>query len=317
MPKLALFKKPGRGFTLIELLVVIAIIAILVGLLLPAIQKVRDAANKTVSTNNLKQMGLAFQNMADNNGGVLPLPVGSYPKASTQDPFLPGNIQVGTVFFYMLPYIEEEAVMKQQQQLHPDSWWCGYTVKTYVSPADPSAPADGYPDHGNPRYGTSYAPNEKVFANGLNIVPGFRNGTTPPVAKFPATFLDGSSNTIVFAEKYMTCGLAGSAATFYYGETCIDCGSPNTYAGACNRLASDPSGVGSPPMFYSAITTVPQPKPAFRKGCNPCLLQGPHGAGILVGLGDGSARMVSTSISQTTWQRAVDPADGLPMGQDW
>jgi prepilin-type N-terminal cleavage/methylation domain-containing protein len=317
MPLLRMLR-PWRGFTLIELLVVIAIIAILIGLLLPAVQKVREAAARTQSTNNLKQMALALHNMNDVNG-ALPLPVGSYPRINTPDIYYPGQpTQVGTVFYFMLPYIEQENTFKTQASLHPDSWWCGYTIKTFNSPADPSAPANGYPDPSTPRYGASYAPNEAVFAYGLTIDRSWRSGrVASPVARIPATFIDGTSNTIVFAEKYQVCGPnSGSVAAFYYGETCLDCGRPNNYPYSCNRLSSSPHNVGSPPMFYSSLTLPPQNKPN-PYSCNPCMLQGMYLSGIMVGLGDGSVRLVNSSISQRTWANAVNPADGQILGSDW
>ncbi len=312
MPRIKLGR--WRAFTLIELLVVIAIIAILIGLLLPAVQKVREAAARMQSANNLKQMALALHNMNDTNG-VLPLSEGAYPQAGAVWPGR-NDRMVGTVQFFMLPYIEQDNVFKQMVINHNDSWWCGYNIKTYWSPGDPSAPANGEPDTGNPRFGDSYAPNEAVFDAGLNIVPGFRNGTTSPVAVIPRTFQDGTSNTIVFGEKYMICGPSSNQhAAFYWGETCLDCGSPGTYAGACNRLGNPPS-VGSPPMFYSSITLPPQVKPSVNN-CNPCLLQGSWSGGTLVGLGDGSARMVSPGITQKTWANAVSPNDGNVLGPDW
>jgi prepilin-type N-terminal cleavage/methylation domain-containing protein len=328
MPRFRLFK-PGRGFTLIELLVVIAIIAILIGLLVPAVQKVREAAARIQSANNLKQMSLALHNMNDTNG-VLPLPVGSYPGLGSG--VGPQTPMTGTVQFFMLPFIEQDNVYKAQAALHNDSWWCGYNVKTYWSPGDPS-PGAPLIDGNNPRYGTSYAANEAVFAAGQTIKPSWRSGTkAAPGAKIPATFVDGTSNTVVFGEKYMVCaspaGSAGNRAEFYWGETCLDCWSPHT----CNRLNS-PGNSGSPPQFYGAQNSVditpandftinqplailPQIKPT-QATCNPCTLHGMWAGGIMCGLGDGSVRLVSGGISQLTWSNATNPADGNVLGSDW
>jgi hypothetical protein len=217
---------------------------------------------------------------------------------------------IGTVQYFMLPYLEQDSTFQQMSRNHNDSWWCGFNVKTYFSPADPSALPNGFNDSTSPRYGDSYAVNEMVF--GISV-----RGRSQPTARIPVTFQDGTSNTMVFAEKYSICGPSNTQqAYFYWGETCLTCGSPGNITGACNRLGGTPSGLGSPPLFYNSQAQLPQFRPPANN-CNPCLLQGSFLSGIQVGLGDGSTRMVSPGISVTTWRNAVNPADGNPLGSDW
>ncbi len=222
----------------------------------------------------------------------------------------------------MLPYMEQGNVFNQVAANNDDSWYCTYGVKTYIGPADPTEPPSGELDTGSPRFGTSYSPNEWVFdaqtypsvTNLANLanhtqLPGngsSPNGQTAPFARIPSSFPDGLSQTILFAERYAVCGNSSSnVATYYWGET----------GGACNRTGGQ-GGNGSIPGFYT-ITAPPQPQPNPFSTCNPCMLQAPYAGGILVGLGDGSVRLVGASISAATWANAVQPADGNVLGSDW
>src|SRR6516162_5101354 len=121
------------AFTLIELLVVIAIIAILIGLLVPAVQKVREAAARTQCANNLKQMGLAVHNFHTTYRGKMPY--SWYPNGLNGNWTMAG----GSVFYAILPYIEQENLYRGQggntaQQNFANA--ASTVVSTYVCPSD-------------------------------------------------------------------------------------------------------------------------------------------------------------------------------------
>src|SRR5437870_8953805 len=152
MPLFRLLRR-RRAFTLIELLVVIAIIAILIGLLVPAVQKVREAAARMQCTNNLKQMSLGTINCADTNQKRLPPSIGVYPGVAIQAAYQSN----GGTFLHILPYIEQDNVFKASLS-NPDpderngnnptySPWTAPVqnakIKTYFCPSNPTCGDDG------------------------------------------------------------------------------------------------------------------------------------------------------------------------------
>ena len=334
-----------RGFTLIELLVVIAIIAVLIGLLLPAVQKVREAAARTSSTNNLKQIALAFHNYAAARDGDFPILCDFGPRAPT-------GAMVQSVFFQLLPYIEQDNLYRSvprpntQAQLYNAAQT---VVKIFVSPADPSNPDSHNPE--NPAesisaggtavpagYPTSYVTTDWATAsyavNGLL----FPNNTRPNLNR---TFADGASNTIAVAERAQVCaGVPNMWAMSDYppsqpafaatwngnpmGNKIVPAVPLRTSAGVAAGYTPQPvmvldssGAITAPPAGKDGKAIVPFQVAPSAGDCDPRVLQTPHAAGILAALCDGSVRTISPTVSQYTFWAACTPAGGEVLGPDW
>jgi prepilin-type N-terminal cleavage/methylation domain-containing protein len=327
------FSTRRAAFTLIELLVVIAIIAILIGLLLPAVQKIREAANRIKCTNNLKQIGLAVHNYADTNEKVPNAWLwqwngfgGNYP-----------NRDVTMFWHLILPYVEQDALYKLGTDADPTvaGWgirlWCsrppvgGVSVKTYLCPSDPGpTKTTGFtwafndnPNNVEPAT-SNYAANVMVFDPSVNQT---------LVTSMP----DGLSNTVTIAHRMRWCDASvvwggGGAYTgwalhpFQTGNA-RDSGvfgmpTYNSIRGR-NQVRQNEWGVPAARMDFWESSTVPfytTPRPGY---CQPHVPTSPHTAVMVCGLGDGSVRTVSKSVTGTTWRNACIPDEGNPLGSDW
>ncbi|WP_315852388.1 DUF1559 domain-containing protein [Telmatocola sphagniphila] len=331
-----------NGFTLIELLVVIAIIAILIGLLLPAVQKVREAAARAQCSNNLKQIGLALHNYESANG-YFPT---AYKMLSTSDPAAPAG--TGTfgpsVLVLILPYLEQDNLYAKiditKAALNPvnmpaNNSAYSTSVKAFLCPSTPAPTTVDYSNELSNSFNNfgitvsfptglifgraDYAPDAGMQAEepGININAGASIICQPPDGPVRITAItDGTSNTMMIVEDAgrptwygskgpaLVSGYSGAAGTTPQGG--------GGWADPLNYIATngaDPLGTGI--AAGGNFMGIPAAPWSCGNGCsNDSEVFAFHTGGSNVCFGDGSVRFVKNGLTMGQMQALLSRAGG-------
>ena len=273
------------GFTLIELLVVIAIIAILIGLLLPAVQKVREAAARAKCQNNLKQIGVGIHNYASANGGTK-LP-------DFYSPIAGQSWDYPSIQTLLLSYMEQQTMY--QICVNNGYGWpiYYYAWKSMQCPSDPTMPNTGVNTQGwvGGWGSSSYAPSIAMFCTLSNPTYPGPNPSSWNASSGIGTIMDGTSNTVGFSERYASPPNSGCAWNY-----------PTYYDFWLN---------GYWPVYGLPQIAVSPANAAYY------LPQTGHVGGIQVMMMDGSVRGVTSSITQYTWNSVHTPNGGEVIPSNW
>ena len=287
-------RHPRKAFTLIELLVVIAIIAILIGLLLPAVQKVREAAARTQCVNNLKQMGLALHAFHDANEV---LPQGQSPwSAAYQAPYEGAWSWQG----YILPYMEQDNAYKQakawQNASNTYSWnnpVAGLKMKLYTCPADSRGPV-AYP---GPANGLAVDQSLTGYLGNAGTTSSAFDGVLYMSSKVKLVGItDGTSNTILVGERPPNSNLEFGwwfAAYGYDGRGNADCVMTSNDLAIANYFISNYSSAPNQPCNGTAAQKIGLQTGNPNVGCDAAHYWSFHTAGAQFLMADGSARLVT------------------------
>ena len=281
-----------RGFTLIELLVVIAIIAILIALLVPAVQKVRDAAARAQCQNNLKQWGLAMHGYHDTYK--------QFPEGARNNPRR-------TWVMLLWPFVEQTALSSKNDLAKPFhdppatihgtmNGLCGARVPLYYCPSDNGSDirngtyqrtrGNYVVNWGNTTYGS--APPSTGTAPFAHVG---GNRATPHVTKM-TSITDGTSNTLMIAEYLMT---PSADDNDWRGDIHND-------DGVFRFHTLDTPNSTVPDVVSWASTATPDPAmPVTTAGAQKNAARSRHTGGVNAGLCDGSVRFVSSNVPSAVW----------------
>jgi prepilin-type N-terminal cleavage/methylation domain-containing protein len=330
-----------RGFTLIELLVVIAIIAILIGLLLPAVQKVREAAARMKCQSNLKQLGIAIHSYHDQSG-TFPTLNEWLSAGATRDTNPQGNEGRNTGLVHILPHIEQGAVYTTMSQ--PGTYGSAITAwgpirdRTNYPPYLVKIPVFQCPS--NPAQGTiwgstAFGPRSYAASVGDSINNNFANannrGPFGRTAARMASVTDGTSNTIFMAERAFGSSNTRSTKGYFANNVaglntspvgCLGTAAAGQYNSGQSVMTDRPSGVqwyDGYPAFTGVTTVLPPNSPScaadnWGDTWGVFSASSYHTGGVSVLLGDGSVRFVTDGVGTGSLGTAEATTGASPYG---